>query len=114
MKGESNFDQTLLNELFQECKAEAEKLSKELAEAEAKIAELEASAAAFKADYDKALSWGELYTNSSIEVKKMIVRQLIKKISVRADYSLNIELNLSYKQFEELMIPEKDGAQISA
>ena len=114
MKGESSFDQTLLNELFQECKVEAENLSKEIAEAEAKIAELEASATAFKADYDKALSWGELYMNSSIEGKKMIVRQLIKKISVRADYSLNIELNLSYKQFEELMKPRQDGAQISA
>ena len=43
-----------------------------------------------------------------------VTRAVCKSISVRADYSLNIELNLSYKQFEELMKPRQDGAQISA
>lgn len=114
MKGESSFDQALLNDLFMECKAEAERLVKEIAEAEAKIEELEASAEAFKTEYDKVLSWKELYESSSLEGKKMIVRQLIKKVSVRSDYSLNVELNLCYKQFEELMRPRQDGAQISA
>lgn len=114
MKGESSFDQELLNDLFKECKADVETLSEEIATAEEKIAELEATAASYKAEYDKALSWVELYEDSSIEGKKMILRQLVKKISIREDYSLNIELNFSYKQFEKLLSSPREATQASA
>ena len=37
----------------------------------------------------------------------MLIGQLIKKISIRGDYSLNIELNFIYKQLEALLRPQK-------
>ena len=103
MKGESNFDQELLNEMLKECRDSVETLSEGITAAQQKIAELETMAASYKAEYDRALSWVDLYGDSSIEGKKMIIRQLVKKISIREDYSLNIELNFSYKQFESLL-----------
>ena len=44
----------------------------------------------------------------------MILRQLVKKISIREDYSLNIELNFSYKQFKTLLGSQKEATQTSA
>ncbi len=64
--------------------------------------------------YDKALTWAEIYDTCSIEGKKMIIRQLIKKISMFKDYSLKIELNLSYKQFAELLSNPDKTAKITA
>lgn len=41
----------------------------------------------------------------------MIIRQLISKICDSGDYSLKIELNLSYRQFKKLMIPSGENLE---
>jgi hypothetical protein len=45
--------------------------------------------------YDEIISWSSLYGSASIEVKKMIVNSMIKRIDVYRNYDLNIELNMN-------------------
>lgn len=112
IKGESSFDQDVLNELYTECKDRVSAISLEISEAEQRILMLNEAAETFKQDYCKVLSWAEAYKGCSTEGKKMIIRQLIKKICVSRDYALKIELNLSYKQFEKLMGPSAGALEI--
>lgn len=114
IRGESNFDEVLLNALYKECRKETESTSEEIAAVQEAIKELTSKVDAFKKDYDKALTWAEMYDTCSIEGKKMIIRQLIKKISICRDYSLKIELNLSYQQFAELLSPPAESVKITA
>ncbi len=86
----------------------------EIAAVQETLKELTSKVDAFKKDYDKVLTWAEIYDTCSIEGKKMIIRQLIKKISVFKDYSLKIELNLSYQQFAELISIPAESAKVSA
>ena len=49
--------------------------------------------------YDEIISWSSLYDSASIEVKKMIVNSMIKRIDVYRNYDLNIELNMNFRLF---------------
>ncbi|MEA4831176.1 MAG: hypothetical protein VB118_00995 [Oscillospiraceae bacterium] len=41
-----------------------------------------------KREYDRLLSWADLYDKSSFEAKKMIVSQFIKAVRVGRDYNI--------------------------
>ena len=49
--------------------------------------------------YRQFISWAEEYDNSTMEQKKMIICQLIDSIKVGRGYNIEIEFNVSYKQF---------------
>ena len=49
--------------------------------------------------YNQFLSWADEFENSTMEQKKMIVCHLIKEIRVSRGYELEIEFNISYRQF---------------
>ena len=99
IRGESSFSSDLLNGLIatvQDKSNEAEKvittLQNELKDGKRMLVEI-------KSQYNKALNWSELFDDSVIEAKKMIVSYLIKKVSVRRDYNIDIEFNIDFEQF---------------
>ena len=49
--------------------------------------------------YDQFTSWADEFDTATMEQKKMIICQLIKEIRVYKDYSIEIEFNISYRQF---------------
>lgn len=49
--------------------------------------------------YSQFISWAEEYDTSTMEQKKMIICQLIDSIKVGKGYNIEIEFNVSYKQF---------------
>ena len=52
-----------------------------------------------KSQYSKTISWSEIFDDANIETKKMIVTYLIKKVSVRRGYDVDIEFNVNFEQF---------------
>ena len=52
-----------------------------------------------KSQYTKALNWSEIFDDADIETRKMIVSYLIKKVSVKRGYDVDIEFNIDYEQF---------------
>ena len=48
--------------------------------------------------YNDVLTWADMYADSAIEVKKMIVSQLISAVRVSADYKIEIDFKISEKQ----------------
>ena len=48
--------------------------------------------------YNDVLTWADMYTESAMEVKKMIVAQLIGAVRVSADYKIEIDFKISERQ----------------
>lgn len=48
--------------------------------------------------YNNVLTWADMYADSSIDVKKMIVSQLISAVRVSKDYKIEIDFKISEKQ----------------
>lgn len=49
--------------------------------------------------YEQFVSWADEFESATMEQKKMIICQLIKTIKVSRGYQLEIEFNISYRQF---------------
>ena len=48
--------------------------------------------------YNDILSWADMYSVSAIDVKKMIVAQLIREVRVSKDYHIEIDFKISERQ----------------
>ncbi len=54
------------------------------------------------------MSWAGLYVGSSIEGKKMILRQLIDRVNIGRDFEIEVEFKISVVQFFGFLHPEGD------
>ena len=54
------------------------------------------------------MTWADLYAGSSIEGKKMILRQLIDRVNIGKNFEIEVELNISVIQFFDFLHPEGD------
>ena len=80
----------------------------ELEQAKEKAADLKSSAVAVQKEYDKIMSWADLYAGSSIEGKKMILRQLIERVNIGKNFEIEVEFKISVTQFFDFLYPEGD------
>lgn len=49
--------------------------------------------------YKQFKSWAEEFDSATMEQKKMIACQLLKRVEVGGDYKISVELNMTYQQF---------------
>ena len=102
IRGESTWDQGLLNELILDTKSALTEIEAQLNTAQSAIAESNKVAAELRTQYDKVLTWADLFEGSSMEGKKMIVWQLIDKVRIFRNYKIEIDLKVSFAQFKTL------------
>ena len=110
IRGESRLNVDLLNELIDKAQTDVEALSQT---AEAARQELESRTADMETEqqeYDKLKTWADLYDNCNFAAKKMIVSQFIKSVRVYRDYTLEVEFNVSFEQFQQLQAACNGGA----
>ena len=110
IRRESRLNVDLLNELIDKAQADMEALSQA---AEAARQELESRTADMETEqqeYDKLKTWADLYDNCNFAAKKMIVSQFIKSVRVYRDYTLEVEFNVSFEQFQQLQAACSGGA----
>lgn len=48
--------------------------------------------------YNDVLSWAGMYSESPMDIKKMIVSQLIREVRVSRDYQVEIDFKISGRQ----------------
>lgn len=107
--GESDFDTALLNEMLDKSKAD-------LAACEARISELEDEQSAeesrvryLSAQYEQINDWAVEFDAADNDTKKMILAQLIEKITVDKDYHLCITFYVTADSFR---VQEQSMVQI--
>ena len=100
IRGTSEINPDLINKLHAdaslkvaECKAVVEKYESELVNAKQRLEEL-------KRGFDKMLSWADMFSRSDLEVKKMIVSNIIETIHVSRGYRMVINLKISREQID--------------
>ena len=49
--------------------------------------------------FESFVSWSKEFDDCTLEQKKMIIARMLKRIEIRKDYEISIELNMDYKQF---------------
>ena len=108
INGTGSFGADILGEMIEETRNKLLDLAQELEQAKAKAADLESSAVAIQKEYDKIMTWADLYAGSSIEGKKMILRQLIDRVNIGKNFEIEVELNISVIQFFDFLHPEGD------
>jgi hypothetical protein len=117
LKAEVEIRETLEGELIKVIQGtsilNAEMLNKKYAEAQDTVAlkqdcvdrhqrELEDSKAlleSIRKQYENLETWSAVFSDSAIEVKKMIVSQIISAVRVSRDYRIDIDFNISFEQF---------------
>ncbi len=54
------------------------------------------------------MSWAHLYAGSSIEGKKMILRQFMERVNIGRNFEIKVEFKISVTQFFNFLYPEGD------
>jgi len=101
--GTSNFSMEILNELISEAKEQVDSLEVSIENAKSEIDGYEQLSSKITKHYDEVISWADVFDELSIEAKKMVVSQLINQVRIGSDYSMEIDLNVSYKMFCDVL-----------
>ncbi len=99
IRGESSFSSDLLNSLIADAQEKSNEAEKTIAILQNELEDSKRMLTEIKSQYSKAISWSEIFDEADIEAKKMIVSYLIKKVSVRRGYDVDIEFNIDFEQF---------------
>lgn len=108
INGTGSFGADILGEMIEDTRSKLTALAQELEQAKEKAADLKNSAVAVQKEYDKIMSWADLYAGSSIEGKKMILRQLIERVNIGKNFEIEVEFKISVTQFFDFLYPEGD------
>lgn len=79
-----------------------EQFTTEKAALKIELTDLDGEASRLQQDYDDMVSWAHIYATASKEQKKMILYQLIYKVIVGRDYKIEVQFNISYRQYQQL------------
>jgi len=113
IQGESDFTAGILNQLI--CEVE-ENISKQAAEVERLQCELDESDSLYektKGEHLRFRSWAEIFDESSIETQKMVTASLIHEVRVSRGYQIEIDFNISAKEFVESISFDTENLNVS-
>ena len=99
LKGESAFSKEMLAAMIAEGETECAALEQSRQAAQAEVEQSAQQMEAIGEQYDKLISWAQLFDSASPAAKKMIVNQLIKRVEVGRGYQVTITFHFSYQQF---------------
>ena len=107
--GESKWDDDLLREVLNEAQTKLAKKEAEYEIAAVSLADANARMAEIEAQHEEILSWAKIFRSCSNEAKKMILSKLIERIEVGRDYDLKISFRVSYAQFCGICEDDENG-----
>jgi DNA invertase Pin-like site-specific DNA recombinase len=100
VQGQSKFQLDLLSELVDAARAKMMQANARLTELNRELENSQNKLAEIKADYNRIMTWSELFDESDMDVKKMIAGYIIKRVYVCSDYKLHFEFNINFAQFD--------------
>jgi hypothetical protein len=100
IRGQSKLSIELLNSLTAEANEQIRDARANAEKTEKHYSELLESAENLRKEYDRLLTWADLYDKSTFEAKKMIAAQFIKAVRVGRDYNIEIDFNVSFEEFQ--------------
>ncbi len=99
VQGKSLLPAEVLNEMAEEIREKLMATSRCITELNEELADSNARMEDLRAEYQHIVSWSEMFDNSDRATQKMICAYIIKRVTVRRDYQLDIEFNINVQQF---------------
>ena len=99
IQGESKFDSAMLNDLIAQTKEKIESSTETVNRYKSELENRNQYLTDIQADYNRLITWAEVFQDSNTEAKKMITAYLIKSIKVSRGYKLDIVFNVAFEQF---------------
>jgi len=99
IQGESSFTAEILNQLIREVEEKISKQNNELKLSQTELDESDSLYEKMKTEHIQIRSWSEIFDESSLEMQKMVVCSLIREIRVSRGYQIEIDFNISAKEF---------------
>ncbi|MEA4946181.1 MAG: recombinase family protein [Oscillospiraceae bacterium] len=100
IRGQSKMSIDLLNTMVAETDVQIKEAQAIVDAAEAELQEFLETSEGIKREYDRLLSWADLYDKSTFEAKKMIISQFIRSVRVGRDYNIEVDFNVSFDEFQ--------------
>lgn len=106
LNGESSIDLSILNDMAKGLKAKQEEQIAALNAAQDEESEEYNIVQQMQGTYNQFVEWADVYESATMETKKMIAAQLIKRVEVYEGYKFKVELALTAKQFLDQTNPQ--------
>jgi DNA invertase Pin-like site-specific DNA recombinase len=110
IKGASSFAPDLLNEMIATAEGERDKAEQSVRALSEMLADTARMFDGFKAQHDRYVSFAEIFDECETNVKKMIVCELIDKVTVSAGYVIDVTLTVTMEQYRAF-IKDAEGAR---
>lgn len=101
IRGESALDRETISEMLAESKAALEEAEAELERCDLELEDGQEIRNEIMKAHDSLLSWADMYDQSELEDRKMIVAKIINKVSLSRDYKIEIDFAISYEDYFE-------------
>lgn len=99
LTGNSKFSGEQLSGAIEVTKQECDALQKQLDVLNLQIADIETLNARLEKKYDQVVGWSKMFDDADAPTQRMIVAQLIEKVTVHSGYELDIEFNVDINSF---------------
>ena len=99
VQGKSALPMEVLNEVLEETRQRVLDTSRRVTDLTLELENENSRVAEMQAEFDRIAIWSEIFDSSDIATKKMICGYIIKRVTVYRDYKLDIEFNITVKQF---------------
>lgn len=114
IRGQSKLSIDLLNTLIAETEAQIKEAQLNVDTVNAELRELLETSEGLQREYDRLLSWADLYDKSSFEAKKMIVSQFIQAVRVGRDNNIEVDFNVSFDEFQSYCTGDSKSESMQA
>lgn len=101
MAGESAFEQSVIQEMFEENAQAIASVQKEMKSIEQEKNEADLRFKQLMVQYQNIGEWSEVFDGASVDEKKMILSRLIEKITVDRNYHITIYFYITLDQFQQ-------------
>ena len=99
IRGESGLNAELLSKLHEEAKEKADQTEQVVVELRNKLKNSEEMKLSLSKHFDNMKTWSDMYDECEMDVKKMILSHIMKKVCVRRDYEIELDLMIDVEQF---------------
>ena len=99
VQGKSEMPREILSEVMQEVRQRILDTSERIIALTMELEEGNARVEEMQKEFERIISWSEIFDESDVATKKMICGYIIKKVTVSRDYQLKVEFNITVEQF---------------
>jgi DNA invertase Pin-like site-specific DNA recombinase len=110
IRGDSKWSAELLNEVIATTETEIAKLRTDARSLQFEHEQSGELYGRIKRQYASILNWSETFSESGMDVKKMIASQLIDRVTVSSGSRIEIDFNISFDQFLDEMTEDYEEA----